>query len=127
VFIGRRIHYTARENLFIPAGIVFHESYYQYYDPTDHQIADQAKNKALLGFSDIRATHEPDVRTLRFFADYLPKVLTEAGPRWAATRNFAYAYAKGEMNLAQLYTEIGSPAGGKWINQEDEPPFEPPY
>jgi hypothetical protein len=127
VFVGRRIHYTTRENFFTPAGIVFHESFYQYYDPEHEEIAARARDKALLGFSDIRASHDPDNRTLRFFADYLPRLLDQAAPRWVANRNSVYAYAKGQMNLAQLYTEIGSPAGGKWTNPEPEEEMDPPF
>lgn len=123
VFVGRRIHYTTRENFFAPAGIIFHESFYQYYDPEHTELAAKAKEKSLLGFSDIRASHEPDTRTSKFFADYLPSLLETAAPRWAAARDSAYAYAKNEMNLAQLYTEIGSPAGGKWVTPEEPPPF----
>jgi len=123
VFVGRRIHYTTRENFFAPAGIVFHESFYQYYDPEDAELAAKAKEKTLLGFSDIRASHHPEQRTLRFFNHYLPQLIENAAPRWAATRDSAYAYAKNEMNLAQLYTEIGSPAGGKWVTPEEPPPY----
>jgi hypothetical protein len=121
VFIGRRIHYTTRENFFAPAGIIFHESFYQYYDPLDEELALRAKEKSLLGFSDIRASHEPDKRTASFFADYLPGLLEQAAPLWAAARDSAYAYAKNQMNLAQLYTEINSPAGGKWVTPTEAP------
>ena len=33
---------------------------------------------------------------------------------WHKHRAALVAYAKNEIPLAQLYTEIGSPAGGKW-------------
>lgn len=123
VFVGRRIHYTTRENFFAPAGIVFHESFHQYYDPIHANIAEQAKDKTLLGFSDIRASHDPEKRTIRFFADFLPSLIEKAEPLWAKARDSAYDYAKNKMNLAQLYTEIGSPAGGKWVAAEEPPPF----
>ncbi|MBA3862961.1 MAG: hypothetical protein C0517_03340 [Erythrobacter sp.] len=87
----------------------------------DEDIALRAKEKSLLGFSDIRASHEPDKRTARFFTDYLPGLLEEAAPLWAAARDSAYAYAKNQMNLAQLYTEIKSPAGGKWATRTEAP------
>lgn len=127
LFIGRRIHYTTRENFFTPAGIIFHESFYQYYDPQDEDIAAQAKDKALLGFSDIRASHDPDKRTVRFFDEYLPRLLKDAAPRWAANRKNVYAYALGQMNLAQLYNEIKSPARGNWIEPEEQHFPEPPF
>ena len=49
--------------------------------------------------------------------------------KWNANKNALLSYALDELNLAQLYTEIGSPAGGKWTNFEggvepDQNPFE---
>lgn len=122
LFIGRRIQYAARENLFAPAGIAYHEAYYQYYDPIHADIAANLKEKTLLGFTDVRATHDPDQRTVRFFADILPALLEVAAPRWENFREYVYAYALDQMHLAQLYNEIGSPAGGNWVDPQ-EPPF----
>lgn len=119
VLIARRLHYTTRTNLLEPAGIMAHETYYQYY-PSEHKtLADKARHKRSLGFTDILATEEPHPRTVRFISSIVPKISSVMAERWTEHRSALYAYANNEMNLAQLYNAIGSPAGGKWQDYED--------
>lgn len=126
VIIDRRIHYSTQTNLLAPAGIIAHESYYQYYPSDKADVAEQVRHKRSLGFTDVRATEEPDPRTVKFFQTILPKIVPPMAALWRGNRQVLYDYAKGDLNLAQLYTAIGSPAGGKWVEQEDEEE-EPPY
>jgi hypothetical protein len=122
VLVMRRIHYTTRSNFLEPAGIIAHESYFQYY-PTSHaDIAEQVRHKRSLGFTDVRATEDPHPRTTKFFSESLPKIVSPMAERWLTHRDALYEYAKGGMNLAQLYTIIGSPAGGKWQDYSQDPP-----
>jgi hypothetical protein len=74
----------------------------------------------LLGFTDVRATETPDARTEKFFTKLLPSILPDMSAKWVANRIALQKYIADEINLAQLYTEIGSPAGGKWIDYEAE-------
>jgi hypothetical protein len=67
VLIARRLHYTTRANLLQPAGIIAHESLFQYYPADQAQLAEQAKHKDLLGFTDVTASEEPHPRTITFF------------------------------------------------------------
>ena len=121
VMIARRLHYTTRSNFLEPAGIIAHESLFQYY-PIEHaDLAERVKNARLLGFTDVTASEEPHPRTQRFFNELLPRVVDHMAKRWFANRTELVAYARGDINLAQLYTEIDSPAGGKWDDQT--PPF----
>ena len=39
-------------------------------------------------------------------------------------RDVLLEYAHGAINIAQLYTAIGSPAGGKWVDPEPEIPHD---
>lgn len=114
LLIARRIHYTTIRNFLEPAGILAHESYYQYYPAEHRDLADQVKHKRSLGFSDIRASNEPEPRTLKFFIEDLPKVADHAATRFRQNTDALIEYVEGTINLAQLYTAIGSPAGGKW-------------
>jgi len=114
VIIDRRIHYTTKTNFLTPAGIIAHESYYQYYPSEYSELAEKVKNKRLLGFTDVRATEDPDVRTIKFFNELLPRVIEDMSKKWSRNKEALYDYATGGMNLSQLYTIIGSPAGGKW-------------
>lgn len=123
LIIDRRIHYTTRANLLVPAGIMAHESYFQYYPSDKADLASKVAHKRLLGFTDVRATEEPDKRTMRFFETHVPKIVSTMAKRWKDNRQALYDYANGEIHLAQLYNAIGSPAGGKWA---DLVPEEPP-
>jgi hypothetical protein len=109
LMIARRIHYTTRENLFKPAGILFHETLYQYYPLGYDEITTNVKDKTLLGFSDVRATEEPDKRTVTFFRDYLPAIIAPSAMAWNTHKVALEAYARGQMDLAELYQRIGSP------------------
>ena len=77
-------------------------------------LAASVRDKRSLGFSDVRATEEPHPRTVRFFATILPKIIGHMSERWFKHAPALVAYANEEINLAEIYTEIGSPAGGKW-------------
>lgn len=119
VLIARRLHYTTKTNLLAPAGIIAHESYYQYYPADKAELAAQAKHKRSLGFTDVLATEEPQPRTIRFFEELLPPLVAPMAETWQCHREALVAYAREEINLAQLYTEIDSPAGGKWVEAEE--------
>ena len=119
VLIVRRLHYTTRTNFLEPAGIIAHETHYQYYPSSEAAIADQVRHRNSLGFTDVRATEEPDARTVRFFADLLPKVTSYMAKRWCENRDYLLAYANDEINLAQLYNAIGSRAAGNWQEPQD--------
>jgi hypothetical protein len=126
VLIARRLHYTTRTNLLEPAGIIAHETYYQYY-PADHaKLAAQMRDRNSLGFTDVNAVEEPHNRTIRFFTEILPNINGHMAVRWNANKGALLQYARDEINLAQLYNAIGSPAAGNWQEPEpDEPnPFE---
>jgi len=114
VMIARRIHYAALTNLLEPAGIISHESYFQYYPADQSDLADRARHARSLGFTDVRASEEPDKRTVKFFNDALPKIVGPMAVKWHRHRDTLYDYAKNNMNISELYTAIGSPAGGKW-------------
>ena len=123
VLIVRRIHYSTISNFFLPAGIIAHESLFQYFPSDRIQFATAAKNKRSLGFTDILATEDAHARTIKFFTTDLPRIVTPMAEKWQRNRQALVAYAKEEINLAQLYTAIGSRAGGKWLESgEDTPP-----
>jgi len=120
VLVARRIHYTAMTNLLRPAGIMAHEALFQYYLADQVELAERVRDKTKLGFTDVLASEEPHPRTEKFFSHDLLHVVGAMAQAWSRNRDALYAYAKDQMNLAQLYSEIGSPAGGKWQNFEQE-------
>ena len=114
VLVARRIHYSAMSNFLAPAGIIAHESFNQYYPSDQAELAEKVSHKRSLGFTDVIATETPHKRTRVFFEKTLPSIVDAMGDRWNSNKDALFEYAKGELNLAQLYTAIGSPAGGKW-------------
>lgn len=78
----------------------------------------RVRDKTKLGFTDVLSTEEPHARTIKFFLQSLPKIVQPMAEAWNRNRDALYAYAQNQMNLAQLYTEIGSVAGGKWKDFE---------
>jgi hypothetical protein len=126
VLIHRKIHYSTKTNLLAPAGIIAHESYFQYYPSDQAEIAEKVQHKRSLGFTDVRPTEEPDPRTIKFFTVDLPKIIGPMAAKWNANKGYLYEWANGGINTAQLYSAIESPAGGKWVDfvpDQEEPPF----
>ena len=63
----------------------------------------------------------PHPRTIKFFNEILPTVNEYMGARWLANRDVLVQYATNEINLAQLYNAINSPAAGNWQDPDQEP------
>jgi hypothetical protein len=123
VLVARRIQYSTITNFLEPAGIIAHETYFQYFPADQADLATKVKDKRSLGFTDVTATDDPQARTVTFFKTNLPKIVDRMSAQWKANQNALLEYALDQMNLAQLYTEIKSPAGGKWVqlNEADTP------
>ena len=115
VLVARRIHYTTIKNFLEPAGIIAHESYFQYYPPDQAELAAKVKDKRSLGFTDVTASEEPHIRTAFFFNDNLPTIVGRMAAKWNENKDALLAYALEEINIAHLYTMIKSPVGGKWV------------
>ena len=59
-------------------GVIFHQTYNQLLPETEHELAEQTKDKTLLGFHDIRTGNMPDSRLKNFIQTILPKILPKA-------------------------------------------------
>jgi hypothetical protein len=110
LLIARRLHYTTITNLLEPAGILAHETLYQYYPSNQAELAEKIKHVRSLGFFDVRATENPEPRTLQFFLEMLPRVADRAGYKFRRNKTALRDYVEGEINLTQLYNAIDSPA-----------------
>jgi hypothetical protein len=102
-----------------PAGIISHETYSQFYPADQADLAAAVKDKTKLGFTDVSSSEEPPARTLRFFKDTLPTIVSKMAELWGAHRDVLYEFAKGEIHLAQLYNAIDSPASGNWVDPDN--------
>ncbi len=116
LLIARRVHYSTISNLLVPAGILVHESYFQYYPP---ELAVRVREKSLLGFTDVTASYEPAARTVRFFTTELPKLVDGAAKRFASNRAALSDFVAGDLSLGQLYVAIGSPGARDDVPSHD--------
>ena len=82
VLIQRRLHYTTISNFFRPAGIIAHESYFQYYPADKADIATVVKNRRAFGYTDVTPVEEPHPRTVKFIDDTLPRISGPMTERW---------------------------------------------
>lgn len=123
VLIARRLHYTTRTNLLEPAGIITHETLLQYYPADQASLAQLISHKRSLGFTDVTPIEIPHARTLAFFSKNLPALVDHMAQRWKSNLSALTEYAENRINLAELYSSIGSPAGGKWVPFKSEIPF----
>ena len=121
LIVSRRIHYTTVTNLLEPAGIIAHQSYYQYYPDDDASLIAEVQNKRGLGFSDVRSWKNPHARTGRFFNSLLPDFGEEMAKRFRKNKAVLKEYADGDISRAELYRAIGSPASG--FSNDDLPGY----
>lgn len=101
VIIGRRIPYVTFITL-SRCGVIMHQFYNQLYPNADAQIANQAKDKNLLGYHDIRLGNEPDARLLKFVGENLPKIADNARTKFDAYKDLLDAYVNQGMGYAEF-------------------------
>jgi len=91
VLIARRVQFTTFRDM-SSRGVVFHETYNQLIDERDRAIADQAKDKSLLGYHDIRIGADPDDRLLKFIGTDLYNVLPQARENFERNKTWLKNY-----------------------------------
>lgn len=95
VLITRRIHYLTFQYL-QPCGVIIHQTYNQLYPNSAKDLADQVRDKTLLGYHDVRVGNMPDVRLIRFIHTNLPKVLPEAREKFDRFKDLLLDLGNGE-------------------------------
>jgi hypothetical protein len=85
----------------IPRGGIVREAFFQRLPESEAALAQQASNKRLLGYHDIRLGNEPDAR-MRSFATQLATLLPVARKKFDAGREELAAFARGEVSSAEL-------------------------
>lgn len=122
VIIGRRIPYVTFM-LLSTCGVIFHQTYNQLIPATDAALADQARNKELLGYHDLRTGNTPDARLRKFIGTNLMAVAKDARTRYAEYRDILEPFAFGEMGYSEFAARIRRRSKGQNENHdwEDEP------
>jgi hypothetical protein len=121
VLIARRIHYSTFSVL-NPCGVILHQTFNQLYPESKRELAEQVKDKRLLGYHDIRLGNTPDKRLIKFIQQDLPGLLPEARRRFDTFQDLLFRYADGEHTYASFAARVKRRMRGE---SEDLPDFEP--
>jgi hypothetical protein len=87
-------------------GCLVHENYNQLYPASEAELAQNVRQKDLLGYHDVRTGNEPDARMTRFVSELLPGLAVGARPTFTKFRVVHRAYGKGEMSYVQWFKEL---------------------
>jgi len=98
ILIGRRIPFVTFKVL-SACGVVFHQTYNQLYPSADRELAEQARDRRLLGYHDLRVGNEPGNRLLNFIGNNLPMILPAARQRFDEHVDLLEGFSSGAMDL----------------------------
>lgn len=101
VMICRRYAYVTFSVLH-RCGVLLHQNYNQLLPEAMRDVAEQAKNKDLLGYHDIRLGTEPDSRLRRFVGRQLQSLLPEARERFDEYKDLLWEFACGEIDYKEF-------------------------
>jgi hypothetical protein len=115
VLIARRIPY-ATFSVFNRCGIIIHQLYGQIYASADQALAEQARNKKLLGYHDIKVGNQPDARLEHFIQTNLPGLIGAAREKYELWKEELTEYASGAIS----YKEFIAKLRGTYVSPEEE-------
>lgn len=101
ILVARRFQYSLFSVLF-PCGLMLHQNFNQLLPEADRALADQAKDKRLLGYHDIRVGNQPDKRLIKFITIDLPQGLPKARRRFDENKDLLEAFVNDGIDLAEL-------------------------
>jgi hypothetical protein len=105
VIIGRRVPYVSYM-LLSKCGVLFHQNYTQFFPVSEKEIADQARDKTLLGYHDIRVGNEPDERLRYFLETTVPKIVPGYRARFDEYADLLEAFAGGTMAYHEFAARV---------------------
>lgn len=129
VLICRRYPYVTFR-LLGACGVILHQCFGQILPASAAAVAQQARNKHLLGYHDIRVGNEPDSRLRRFLANSIHAAAPQARARFDANKDLLQGFAFGDMNYEEFAgrlgrRERGENEDGEWaeVEETDDPPY----
>ena len=105
VLIARRYQYSMFSVLSF-CGLVLHQNYNQLLPEADRALADQAKDKRLLGYHDIRIGNQPDNRLIKFITIDLPQRLPKSRKQFDQNKDLLEAFATKRIDLRELTSQV---------------------
>jgi hypothetical protein len=101
VVIARRVPYVTFA-LLSKCGVLFHENYRQLFPATAQALADQARDKTLLGYHDLQLGSEPDDRLKRFLNSTLADQAETARAKFEEHKDLLEAFSIGGMRYNEF-------------------------
>jgi hypothetical protein len=120
VLIARRIHFSTFSVL-NPCGVIIHETFNQLYPYTAQALADQVRQKTLLGYHDVRVGNAPDDRLINFIHNNLPAVLPKMRQSFDRFKDLLCAFGNLEISYESFSARVKRRMRGE---PEDLPDFE---
>jgi hypothetical protein len=105
VIIGRRIPYVTFA-LLSKCGVLFHQTYGQLLPESDRDLADQARDKTLLGYHDIQLGNQPDARLCTFIETNLPAIASQARQKFAENIDLLEPFSNSEMPYVEFAARV---------------------
>lgn len=105
VVIARRIPYVTFRLLRACGGIT-HQVYNQLFPTSAQAVADQAKNKDILGYHDIRTGNQPDARLTAFIQTNMLAVAPDARQRFDQYKDLLSDYVSGELSYQAFAAKV---------------------
>jgi hypothetical protein len=128
VLVARRIAY-ATFRVLQPCGVVFHETFNQLYPNSAAEVAEQVREKTLLGYHDVRVIDGADAgnthtRLAKFLGENLPSVLPAARESFEQFKDLLNAYAKGHYTYKEFAGRASRRSRGEDedLHPDDAPP-----
>ena len=100
-------------------GLLFHENYHQLFPASAQTLADQAKDKTLLGYHDLRTGNEPDDRLKHFVSVTLDNQAEAARQKFEEHKDLLDSFATGGMK----YTEFAGRVLRRYRGQNEDGEF----
>jgi len=105
VLIARRIPFVTFRLLLV-CGVVMHQTYNQLYPAADHDLAERARDRRLLGYHDIRVGNQPDARLVKFIGANLPSVLPGARERFDQYKDLLADYGNRSIRYREFAARV---------------------
>ena len=123
VLIARRIPFVTFKVL-STCGVLLHQTYNQLLPATEHDLADKARDKHLLGYHDIRVGNQPDNRLLKFIGTNLPRILPQAREKFDMYKDLIAKFTNSDMRYKEFSARVRRRDSG--TNEDYDDPAEHP-
>jgi hypothetical protein len=124
VLIARRIPFVTF-GLFSTCGVILHQTYNQLLPAADAALADQAKDKTLLSYHDIRLGNEADARLVKFIHQNMGAVAVAAREKFKNYIDLLDGFASGNMGYVEFAARVRRRSNGEAedFDEDVHPPF----